>query len=58
MTDKYDYIPKGGMCSNCQNVFKDCKHLKFEEMQPINKYPKEKLITVRCKEYKHHSEKV
>lgn len=44
------YVPKGGMCNNCEKRFNDCSDLPFHTM-PVISNPEEGLYFVRCVEH-------
>lgn len=52
MADDYTYIPKGGMCSNCIDRDRSCKHINFKYMVPLAKPDKDGVVIVRCNEYR------
>ena len=49
------YIPKGSMCIACIHRSRDCSHLRFHAMQPVEKQGN--VIIVRCTDFSHEAKK-
>jgi len=44
------FIPKGGMCANCENAQLDCSKLPFSNYPVIKKHSD--VVVVRCAKFK------
>lgn len=47
MSGRGDYVPKGGMCMQCEHRHEDCSDIDFRSMRPLAE-TEDGTVIVRC----------